>query len=50
MTGGGWVFMIGSLGFVLGLVGFCFSRVLRKPSAANHMHAPLEIDTQDRET
>ena len=47
MTFAGWVFMILSLGFVLGLVVFCFSKVLRKPSAANHMHSPIDIDTHD---
>jgi hypothetical protein len=47
MTLAGWVFMIGSIGFVLGLLSFCFYRVLRKPSAANHMYAPIDIDTHD---
>ena len=28
MTAGGWIFMLTSVGFVLGLVGFCFYRVL----------------------
>ena len=50
MTPAGWIFMIGSIGFVLGLVSFCFYRVLSKPAAANHMHAPIEIDTRDKET
>lgn len=45
----GWIFMLGSLGFVLWLTGFCFNKVLRKPSAADHMHAPIELDTQDRD-
>ncbi len=50
MTNEGWVFMIGSLGFVVGLIAFCFYRVLAKPSAANHMHSPVDIDTHDRNT
>jgi len=50
MTAGGWVFMLCSIGLVLALVTFCFYRVLSKPSSAAHMHAPLEIDTKDRET
>ncbi len=50
MTPAGWVFMIASLGFVLGLITFCFHRVLTKPSAANHMQAPLDVDTHDRNT
>lgn len=39
-----------SIGFVLTLTGYCFYRVLAKPSAANHMHAPLDVDTHDRDT
>ena len=31
MTLGGWIFMIGSIALVGGLVGFCYSRVLRGP-------------------
>lgn len=50
MTHAGWIFMIGSISFVLGLVMFCFYKVLCKPGAANHMHAPIEIDTKDRES
>lgn len=46
----GWIFMLGSIGFVLWLTGYCFYRVLRKPTAANHMHAPLDIDTHDQNT
>ncbi|HWL94577.1 MAG TPA: hypothetical protein VNT79_13725 [Phycisphaerae bacterium] len=47
MTTSGWIFMLASLGFVLVLVGYCFYRVMAKPAAADHMHAPIEIDTQD---
>jgi flagellar biogenesis protein FliO len=50
MTPLGWTFMFMSIGFVLGLVLFCFYRVLTKPNAANHMHAPLDIDTHDLDT
>ena len=31
MTLAGWILMIGSNGFVLGLTAFCFYRVLSKP-------------------
>ncbi len=48
MTTAGWIFMLCSIGFVLFLSGFCFYRVLSKPAAAEHMHAPIDIDTQDR--
>ena len=47
MTTAGWVFMLCSIAMVLSLITFCFYRVLRKPTAADHMHAPLEIDTHD---
>jgi hypothetical protein len=47
MTPAGWIFMVSSISFVVGLISFCFYRVLTKPSSANHMHAPIEIDTQD---
>ena len=50
MTMAGWIFMLASLGSVLWLVGFCFHRVLAKPSATEHMHAPLDIDTHDKDT
>ncbi len=42
--------MLLSIGFVISLTVYCFSRVLSKPSAANHMHAPLDIDTRDLDT
>jgi hypothetical protein len=50
MTSAGWIFMLGSLGFVLTLTFYCFYRVLAKPTAAEHMHAPLDIDTHDKNT
>jgi hypothetical protein len=50
MTIGGWIFMVCSVGFVIGLTVFCFYRVLSRPATTEHMHAPLDIDTQDRET
>lgn len=50
MTLAGWLFMLCSTGFVVALVAFCFYRVLTRPSAAAHMHAPLDIDTQDLHT
>ena len=31
MTVGGWIFMIVSVGFVVGLVSYCFYRVLTLP-------------------
>lgn len=48
MTIGGWIFMLCSIAFVIGLVAFCYYQVLRQPKSTEHMHAPLDIDTQDR--
>ena len=50
MTAGGWFFMFGSVAAVCTLICFCFYRVLKKPAAANHTHAPLDIDTHDTDT
>ncbi len=50
MTPAGWIFMLGSIGGVIGLVVFCFYRVLTKPAATDHIHAPLDINTHDGDT
>jgi hypothetical protein len=47
MTTAGWIFMLSSIAFVLVLCGYCFTRVIRKPSAADHMHSTLEADEYD---
>ena len=49
MNTAGWIFMISSLVFVIGLVVFCFYRVFKAPQSTEHMHAPLDIDTKDNE-
>lgn len=50
MTTEGWIFMLGSITGVISLVGFCFYRVLTRPDATEHIHAPLDIDTHDGNT
>lgn len=50
MTIGGWIFMVGSISFVVGLTVFCFYKVLVRPAAANHMTPPAEVNTHDRNT
>jgi len=50
MTMSGWIFMLASNAFVLALAGFCFTRVIRKPAATEHMHSPIDIDTGDEGT
>ena len=46
MTLAGWILMISSLSFVVGLTTYCFWRVLRSPDE-RRLHAPLDIDTKD---
>jgi hypothetical protein len=46
----GWIFMLGSIGLVVALVAFCYWKVLTRPKATGHMHAPIEIDTHDEGT
>lgn len=50
MRTSGWIFMVGSIGFVLWLTWWCFHKVLTSPASADHMHAPLDIDTHDQNT
>lgn len=50
MTTVGWVIMITSITCVVALVSFCYYKVLSKPASTEHMHAPLDIDTHDRDT
>ncbi len=49
LTPAGWVMMVGSVGVVLSLCGYCAYRALTEPHSEEHMHAPLDIDTQDLE-
>ena len=49
LTPAGTAIMVISIGMVLVLCAFCFWRILREPAPAEHHHAPLDIDTQDRE-
>ena len=48
MTAMGWFLMIASVGSVTVLTVYCFWRVLTAPKAKGHIHAPLEIDTDER--
>ena len=50
MSPAGWIVMLLSVGFVLGLTTFCFYRVLASPKATSHMQDPLELDTHDADT
>jgi hypothetical protein len=48
MTAAGWVLMIGSVGGVVAWTAYCFYRVLSAPRVKGHIHAPLEIDTDEK--
>ena len=48
MTVAGWIIMLSSIGFVVGLLAFCFYRVLSQPEAPDPGDAPLDSDTKDR--
>ena len=50
INGYGWAMMIVSMGLVLGLLVYCFSKVLFVPpkDVTDHLKAPLDIDTGDR--
>lgn len=50
MTTMGWVLMLSSIAFVVGLAAFCYYKVLATPQETEHMQAPLEIDTHDFNT
>lgn len=45
MSAPGWIFMIGSISFVLGLTAFCFYRVLAGPPAADPLQPPNAVET-----
>lgn len=49
MTLAGWIFMLASVTFVVSMVIFCFVRVLRNPGASEHLSAPPERDTRNRD-
>jgi hypothetical protein len=49
MTVGGWLLMASSVGFVLGLTIYCFYRVMTLPKTEGHLHAPLDIETDERD-
>ena len=47
MTAGGWITMILSVGFVVGLFVWCVSKVLFGGKPADRLHSLDSIDTQD---
>jgi hypothetical protein len=49
MTLTGWILLIVSVVSIVAWNVWCFYRVLRTPVAKGHLHAPLDIDTRERE-
>lgn len=49
MTGGGWVIMGLSVGFVTGLLAWCIHRVVGNPQATEKFHSQVDIDTRDKD-
>lgn len=49
MTWAGWIFMIGSIGVVVGLLVYCYYNVLTAPDKTDHMHGRFDVDTPDLE-
>ncbi len=50
MTLGGWIFMLGSVGFVVTLCALCFWKVLRRPGTVERLQSPHTIATGDEDT
>lgn len=50
LNAAGAVMMTVSIVVVLALVGFCLRRILRESKPSDRLHAPLDIDTHDRQT
>lgn len=49
LSSSGLIVMVACVGGVCGLMAFCYYRLLRQPRPSQHHHAPLDIDTHDRE-
>ena len=47
MTAGGWIIMVGSVGSVIGLFGWCLAKVLSTSRSSAQLHSPLDIETPD---
>lgn len=50
LTVAGAIIMTLSIVGVLALSAFCMNKILREKHPSTHHHAPLDIDTHDRET
>ncbi len=50
LTTAGWLFMLVSCISMVVWTAWCYWKVLTTSGVAGHMHAPLDIDTQDLDT
>lgn len=48
MTLAGWILMTVSVLSIVVFTAYCFYRVLRTPVTKDHLHAPLDIDTEEK--
>jgi len=49
LTTGGIIVMTFSCGLVLGLLIFCMAKIFSEKDVQTHHHAPLDIETKDRD-
>ncbi len=49
MTTGGWVIMCLAVGGVVSFFSWCMFKVITTRESSEHIHSPVDIDTQDRE-
>lgn len=49
MTPAGWIIMVLAVAGYTGLLLWCIHKVVAVPEAADHIHAPLDVDTRDRD-
>ena len=49
MTPAGWIIMVLAVAGFTGLLLWCIRKVVATPEAPEHIHAPLDVDTRDRD-
>jgi hypothetical protein len=49
MTIAGWIIMVLACVGITGLMLWCIRKVVVTPEAPEHLHAPLDVDTRDKE-
>lgn len=49
MSIAGWIVMTLAVTGMTSLLGWCIYKVVSTPGSTGHLHAPLDIDTRDKE-